>query len=302
MLPLFPSAVESWNLSGFDLVFSSSHAVAKAGCAPGALHICYCHTPMRYVWDADDDYAMNSAQRAGLAMLRTRLQEWDCAAAQRVDHFIANSKFVRERIHEYYGRNAEVIPPPVDTTFFTLLPENRREDFYLTVGALVSYKRFDLVVRAFNRMGRRLVIAGTGPQLKELRSLAGEAAEIRGWVSDEELRRLYRTAKGFIFAAREDFGIVTVEAQACGCPVIAYGAGGSSETVQDGVSGVLFSEQNTGDLIRAVERFESMTWSEQRIRDRVESLSREAFENRIKKFVEAQTRGDEKVNSALQPA
>src|SRR5436190_12206484 len=193
---------------------------------------------MRYVWDAEDDYAFGPAHRIALSAIRARLQRWDCEAAGRVDHFIANSRFVRERIRSYYGRDAEIIYPPVDTNFFTP-PETAggqlREDFYLAAGALVRYKRFDLIIEAFNRLGRKLVIAGRGAELSALKKMAGEKVEVRGWIDDEELRRLYRTAKAMVVAAREDFGIVSVEARACGCPVIAYGAGGSAEIVQDGI-------------------------------------------------------------------
>jgi glycosyltransferase involved in cell wall biosynthesis len=286
LLPLFPSAVESLNVSGFDLVISSSHAVAKGIRTGGALHVCYCHTPMRYVWDAEDDYVMNFAQKIALKMFRSRMQRWDCEAAKRVDYFVANSKFVRERISEYYGRDAEVIHPPIDVEFYKPSPEVPREDFYLGAGALVPYKRFDLVVQAFNELGYPLVLAGNGPELRRLRNMAKSNVDVRGWVTDEELRRLYSRARAMVFAGREDFGMVAVEAQSCGCPVIAFAAGGSSETVQDGRNGVLFAEQHPGDLIAAVRRFETMTWPVAQVRHRVESFSSEVFKARIRRFVE----------------
>lgn len=302
-LPLFPSAVKSWNFSEFDLVISSSHAAAKGIRAGNALHICYCHTPMRYVWDAEDDYSFGGLQRIALRTMRRRLQRWDCEAANRVDHFIANSRFVRERIREYYGRDAEVIPPPIDTHFYAPSTDDRREDFYLAAGALAPYKRFDIVVQAFNTLDRRLVIAGAGPELKKLRAMAKSNIDVRGWVTDEGLRRLYRSAKALVFAAREDFGMVAIEAQACGCPVVAFGAGGSSETVQDGVNGILFADQHPNDLIEAIRRFETMTWPEDRVRHRVEMFSRETFQSKIRKFVA--DRSEKKQGSrdaALQPA
>lgn len=303
LLPLFPSAVESWDLSEFDLVISSSHAVAKGVRAGNATHICYCHTPMRYVWDAEDDYAFGAIRGRILSALRPRLQHWDCEAANRVDHFIANSRFVRERIRTYYGRDADVIHPPINTHFFTPPAHSERKDYYLSVGAQVSYKRFDLVVKGFNKLDRRLIIAGSGPELIKLRKMARSNIDIRGWVTDEELRRLYRGAKGLVLAAREDFGMVSVEAQACGCPVIAFSAGGSSETVQDGKNGILFAEQHVDDLVRAIRRFESMMWPVERIRHRVETYSRAAFQTRIRKFVAERTEKKSEVRDiALQPA
>jgi glycosyltransferase involved in cell wall biosynthesis len=303
LLPLFPAAVESWDLSGFDLVISSSHAVAKGVRTGGATHICYCHTPMRYVWDAEDDYSFGALRARVLGAIRPRLQRWDCEAAGRVDQFIANSNFVRERIRTYYGREAEVIHPPIDTHFFTPSANAAREDFYVSAGALVPYKRFDLVVQAFNKLDRRLVIAGSGPELTRLRKIASSNVEIRGWVTDEELRQLYRSAKGLVFAAREDFGMVSVEAQACGCPVIAFGAGGSAETIRDGMNGILFAEQHVDDLVHAIRRFESMMWPQQQVRHRVETFSCETFQTRIRKLVAERIETKSKARGvALQPA
>jgi glycosyltransferase involved in cell wall biosynthesis len=285
LLPLFPAAIESFDLSAYDLVISSSHSVAKGVRTGKALHICYCHTPMRYVWDAEDDYSFDPIRGFALRCMRGRLQRWDCEAANRVHHFIANSQFVRERIQSYYGRDAAVIHPPVDTRFFHPSMSVRRGDFYLAAGALVPYKRFDLIVEAFNKMGRRLVVAGHGAELQRLRRMAGRNVEIRGRVTDVELRELYRAAGGFVVAAREDFGIVAVEAQSCGCPVIAFGAGGSPEIVQDGINGVLFAEQHADDIVRAVMRAESMNWPVEQVRHRVEKFSRENFQNEIRKFI-----------------
>ena len=285
LLPLFPAAVESWDLNGYDLVISSSHAVAKGVRAGSATHVCYCHTPMRYVWDAEDDYAFNPVRRLAMHAMRGRLQRWDCEKAREVDHFVANSRFVRDRIRKYYGRDAVVIQPPIDTHFFTPGTSTEREDFYLVAGALVPYKRVDLVIGAFNQLGRRLVVAGSGPALKSLRQLARGNVEFRGWVTDDELRRLYRSAKGLVMAAREDFGMVAVEAQACGCPVIAFGAGGGSETTQDGINGVLFAEQHVDDIVQAVRRLESMTWPVDQVRRQVETFSRENFQVRFRKLV-----------------
>jgi len=289
LLPLFPAAIGSLDLRGYDLVISSSHAVAKGVRAGSATHICYCHTPIRYLWDAEADYAFNAAYRLAMQVVREPLRRWDREKARKVDHFVANSRFVRERIRKYYGRDAVVIQPPIDTHFFT--PEasptasDNREDFYLIAGALVPYKRVDLVIGAFNQLGRRLVVAGSGPALKSLRQLARGNVEFRGWVTDDELRRLYRSAKGLVMAAREDFGMVAVEAQACGCPVIAFGAGGGSETTQDGINGVLFAEQHVDDIVHAVRRLESMTWPVDQVWRQVEIFSRENFQVRFRKLI-----------------
>jgi glycosyltransferase involved in cell wall biosynthesis len=299
-LPMFPAAIESFDLSEYDLVISSSHSVAK-GIRPGrALHICYCHTPMRYIWDAEDDYRFDPLRRLAMQCVRTPLQHWDCEAANRVHHFIANSEFVRERIRRYYGRDAAVIYPPVNTRFFRASSSARRGDFYMAAGALVPYKRFDLIVEAFNKMGRRLIVAGNGPEAGRLRQMAASHerseckrdsaqpsnyVEVRGDVTDDELRWLYRSAKGLIVAAREDFGIVAVEAQSCGCPVIAYGAGGSPEIVQDGVNGILFTEQDADDIVRAVLRADSTVWPVEQVRRQVEAFSRETFEHKVREFI-----------------
>jgi glycosyltransferase involved in cell wall biosynthesis len=291
LLPLFPAAAESLDLGGSDLVISSSHAVAKSVHAHNAPHICYCHTPMRYLWDAEEDYRFGPMERLAMRIVRPSMRRWDCKTAKPVNHFIANSQFVRERIRAYYGRDAEVVFPPVDTDFFTPEAANSRGDFFLAAGALVPYKRFDLAIEAFNRLGTPLVIAGSGPELKRLRRNARSNIDVRGWVSDEELRRLFRTARAFIFPAREDFGVVAVEARACGCPVIGFGAGGAAEIIQDGMNGILFAKQHADDIVRAVRRFESMPWPGEQVRRGVEAFSREVFQRKIRQFI-AERLGD----------
>jgi glycosyltransferase involved in cell wall biosynthesis len=285
LLPLFPSAVASWDLSRFDLVISSSHAVAKGVRTGRAVHICYCHTPMRYLWDAERDYSFKPLQQLAMSVARTRLREWDCETARRVDHFVANSRFIQQRIQNYYGRDSEVIYPPVDTKFFTPSLPAERGDFYLAAGALVPYKRLDLVIAAFNQLEKKLVVAGSGPQWSAMRKIARRNIEFRGWVTDEELRRLYGSARALVTAAREDFGIAAVEARACGCPVIAFGAGGSAETVQDGVTGICFAEQHVDNIVHAVRRFERMAWPVEQVQRRVEIFSRENFQARIRQFI-----------------
>jgi glycosyltransferase involved in cell wall biosynthesis len=285
LAPLFPAAVRSLKLERFDLVISSSHAAAKCVDPRGARHISYCHTPMRYIWDAADDYRLGPIRRAALGCVRNRLRNWDRETSGRVDHFIANSRFVRERIRRCYSRDAAVIPPPVDTEFFTL-PQagSHREEFYLAAGALVPYKRVDVIVNAFNQSRKPLVIAGIGPEMQSLKKIAASNIKFLGRVDDFQLRDLYRRARGLVFAAREDFGIVPVEAQSCGCPVIAYEAGGALETVQDGVSGIFFPRQTAEDIARAVEVFEGMRWSPERVRLCTEDFTREKFKARIQTF------------------
>ena len=301
LLPLFPAAIESFDLSSFDLVLSSSHSVAKGVQTRNALHICYCHTPMRYVWDAEDDYNFDAVRHIAMRMIRSRMQRWDCEASNRVQHFIANSQFVQERIQSYYGRKSTVIYPPVDTIFFQPAGDAAREDFYLAAGALVPYKRFDLIIEAFKTLGRRLVIAGHGSELQKLRKQAPHNVEIRGRVTDDELRHLYQRAKAMVVAAREDFGIVATESQSCGCPVIAFGAGGSPEIIQDGINGLLFAEQHADDIVRAVRRLESMAWPVEQVRQKVEMFSRENFKTQIRQFV-ANRMGTRVSASQFQPA
>jgi glycosyltransferase involved in cell wall biosynthesis len=289
LLPLLPAALKSFDFSDFDLVLSSSHAVAKAVTAPNGIHLSYCHTPMRYLWDSDCGYAMRPHQRLALDAIRGRLQRWDRETARHVDHFIANSKFVQGRLRQYYDRDSNVIHPPVDTGFYTPSGETTREDFYLAAGAMVSYKRFDVILEAFRRSGKRLLVAGNGPDFKRLQHLAGPNVRFLGWVHDSELRDLYRRARAFVFAAREDFGIMPVEARACGCPVLAFAEGGAVETIRDGVSGVLFPAQEPEAILWAIARFEDRCWSNDQVRSGVEEFSRERFKEQIRRFIEEKT-------------
>ena len=244
---------------------------------------------MRYIWDAEKDYAFGPIQRLAMNALRTRMRRWDCETAAHVDSFIANSQFVSNRIRSYYGRDAEIIHPPVDTAFFAPQAASdhmTRGDFYLAVGALVPYKRFDLIIEAFNLLGRHLVIAGAGPEMKKLQKMAKSTIDFRGNVSNNALRDLYRSAKALIVAAREDFGMSTVEAQSSGCPVIAFAAGGSTEIVHDGINGILFEEQHADDIVRAVQRLEMTAWPAEQVRSRVENFSSETFQNKIRRFIQ----------------
>ena len=285
LLPLFPAAVDSLDVGDADLVISSSHAVAKGIRSGNALHICYCHTPMRYIWDGRPDYLPGAAQRAALAVFGSRLRRWDRATASRVDHFIANSRFVGNRIQSYYDRASTMISPPVDTDFYT--GARNGEDFFLSVGALVPYKKVDLTVGAFNQTEKLLVVVGDGPERARLARRARSNIEFRGWVANDELRKLYLSAKALVFPGREDFGIVPVEARSCGCPVIAYSEGGAAESIEDGQNGLLFEGQSVLDLTQAIERFDTIRLSEQAIRSGTAAFSRERFRSEIEEFVRA---------------
>jgi glycosyltransferase involved in cell wall biosynthesis len=265
-LPFLPLAIEQLDVRHYDVVLSSSHAVAKGVLtAPHQLHICYCHSPMRYAWDMTFDYLQRSRAGQGIPGILTRyllhrLRQWDAISAGRVDYFIANSKHTARRIWKCYRRPAEVIYPPVDVDRFPF--ESQKQDFYLTVSRLVSYKQISLIVHAFNRLGLPLVVIGTGPDLAYIQKIAKPNIQILGWQSNAVVEDYMKQAKAFVYAAYEDFGIAPVEAQACGTPVIAYGAGGTFETVKDlrqynfQGTGILFSEQTEQAIVNAVEIFE----------------------------------------------
>jgi glycosyltransferase involved in cell wall biosynthesis len=263
LLPVMPLAA-NWRIPSCELVLSFSHCVAKSARAPeGVPHVCYCFTPMRYAWHLRDSYfgenKSNQLKRRAIEAVLARLRDWDRRTASRVTHFIAISRTIQKRIRECWGRDSEVIYPPVDTDFFT--PSSApREDFYLCVSALAPYKRLDLAIEACNRLKRRLIVIGSGQDEKRLRRLAGATIEMLGWQSDEAIRDHYRRCRALLFPGEEDFGIVPVEAQACGAPVIALGRGGAAETVIDSnrapSTGLLFEEQSINCLIGAIESFE----------------------------------------------
>jgi glycosyltransferase involved in cell wall biosynthesis len=265
-LPFLPLAIEQLDLRQYDVILSSSHAVAKGVLTTAdQLHICYCHSPMRYAWDLTFDYLRYSKLGNGVAgwitrYLLHRLRQWDVLSANRVDYFIANSHYTAQRIWRCYRREATVIYPPVNVAEFPFIPE--KEDFYLTVSRLVSYKQVSLIVKAFNKLQRPLVIIGTGAEMQEIRQLANSNIQILGWQPDDVVKKYMARAKAFVYAAREDFGIALVEAQACGTPVIAYGMGGATETVRDVRSykdtgtGIFFKMQTEAALVEAVEKFE----------------------------------------------
>lgn len=261
-LPLFPLAIERHDLSQYDLIISSSSSVAKNILTHSEqIHICYCHTPMRYIWDLYYDYLslykLNHGMKGLLAQtFFQKLRSWDFCASQRVDHFIANSHSVAKRIYKLYGKKAEVIYPPVDVTYF-MEKEEIKEQFYLTAARLVPYKKVDIIVEAFSAMPeKKLLVCGEGPMLPALKKIAKKNIFFLGHVNDETLRSLLHKAKGFVYMAHEDFGILPVEAQACKTPVIAYGKGGCLETVVDKKTGLLFKSQTAASLIEAISLFE----------------------------------------------
>jgi glycosyltransferase involved in cell wall biosynthesis len=261
-LPFFPGLIERFDLHGFDLVISSSHCVAKGVRVPaGVPHLCYCHTPMRYLYDQSNAYSdrFSPLVRVGFGLVRPRLQQWDRRTAQQVTTFVANSEHVRARIRTLYSRDAAVVHPPVDVDRFVARSE--RDDYYVTTAALVPYKRVDLIVQAFNALGRRLVIIGSGPEQNALERSAAANISFTGWISDDQVADLLSRARGFVYAGVEDFGIALVEAQAAGAPVIAYARGGALETVLHGETGVLFHHQTTTALAAAVLDFEQRPFS-----------------------------------------
>ncbi|HSF15556.1 MAG TPA: glycosyltransferase [Vicinamibacteria bacterium] len=290
-LPLFPWAIESLDMEGFDLIVSSSHCAAKGIFPPiEGLHICYCHTPMRYVWDRFVDYfGTGPAARFVYGPIARRLREWDRASSERVHHFVANSRFVAERIRRYYDRTVDaIIPPPVDTEFF-VPSEGPPDCYYLVVSALVPYKRIDLALEAFRGRPESLVVVGSGPSRRRLETLAGANVSFRGWVDRDELRDLYRGCRAVILPGVEDFGIVPLEAQACGRPVVALGKGGAVETVIDGETGVLFTESTSKAVSDAIDKVSSLRLDSSVLRDWASSFSLERFKSRMKAFVQERT-------------
>jgi glycosyltransferase involved in cell wall biosynthesis len=310
MLPLFPIAVERFDLSGFNLVISSSHCVAKgAKPAPDALHICFCHSPMRYVWDRFDDYfsdvGTGQLKRFLARAVCVNLRRWDVQSSERVDLFVANSEFVKRRVKKFYSRPSIVVYPFADTDFYkpASRPQNglrmeirRSGDYFLAVSALVPYKRIQDIVEAFREIDERVIIVGDGPEKKKLAEMAPANVEFIGWASEDTLLGLYRNCKAFIFPGVEDFGIVPVEAQACGKPVIALGEGGALETVDGPIlgidsdnrldaTGVLYRRHGPRNLADAIRKFESMNFDSATIRNNALRFSKQIFVRNMREFV-----------------
>lgn len=264
-LPWMPLAIEQLDVSKYDLIISSSHAVAKGVITgPDQLHISYVHSPMRYAWDFQHQYLNETGLNKGLKSYFARkilhkMRIWDQRTANGVDHFVANSNFIARRIWKTYRREAEVIPPPVDTSFFQ--PYAQKEDFYLAASRLVPYKKMDLIAEAFSQMpDKKLIIIGDGPEMNKVKAKAGNNVELLGYQSSDVLKQHMQRAKALIFASEEDFGLIPVEVQACGTPVIAYGKGGALDSVQDisqdNPTGIFFYEQSVKAICDAVKQFE----------------------------------------------
>jgi glycosyltransferase involved in cell wall biosynthesis len=286
---LFPLAVESLDLRGYDLVVSSDSSCMKGILTdPESCHICYCHSPMRYAWNLFQEYQRESgpAGRVMTSGVMHYLRLWDYAAAARVDYFVANSETVRQRIRKCYRRDSEVIYPPCDVERFSV--SDRVGDYYLYVGRLVSYKRADVAIEAFSRNRKKLVVVGDGPQMSRLKSIASSNVEFLGFVNDSDLATLYSGCKALVFPGEEDFGLVPVEAQASGRPVIAFARGGATETVVHRKTGILFQSQTPKALDAAVKEFESLSESfdSQAIRNHALLFSKENFIRNFKLFVE----------------
>lgn len=284
-------AFKSLNLSQYDLVVSSASAESKYVRTGSALHVCYCHTPIRYYWSDYDWYrehppfgALNPLAAVALPLLIPLLRRMDFRAAQRVDYFVANSKHVQDRIKKYYGRDSIVIYPPVSTNRFKVAAGEG--EYFLVLGRQVAYKRLDLAVDAFNQLGLSLVVAGEGEEIRRQQARSQGNIRYVGRVPESDLPQLLSKAKALIYPQLEDFGIVPVEAMASGRPVIAYGAGGALETVVDGKTGVLFAEQTPSSLIAAVERFNSLKWDSAAIRKHAEKFDEKVFKSELKKFAE----------------
>jgi len=294
-LPFLPRLARSVRARPCDLVISTHHCVAKGfrKPAPGVPHLCYCFTPMRYAWLFFDEYFGNfpAPLKAPLKRFLGSLRRWDLSTNGGVTHFVAISEHIRDRIRRFYGRDAAVIYPPVDTDFYRPAAGPPREDFYLLVSALVPYKRPDLAVRALNELGQPLVVIGRGPEEKRLRRMAKPNVRFLGGASNETIRDHYRRCRALLFPGEEDFGIVPVEAQACGAPVVAFGRGGALETVRAGRTGVFFFEQSVESLLQALKKERLILWDPELIREQAEKFNEPRFREEFRRFVREQVLG-----------
>lgn len=281
-LPLFPAAVRQFSFDDFDLVISSSSCAVKSVVVPDRVpHICYCHSPMRYAWDQFDSYF--GPQQVGelrsrlLRPVMARLARWDAATADRVDRYVANSHYVAGRIRRYYNRESTVVYPPVDTAFYRPDPSRRPESYFLVVSALVPYKRLDVAIAACAEVKQRLIIVGKGPEEARLRGLAGPDVTFAGWLGDREVCSLYQGCQAVLMPGVEDFGMVPVEAQACGRPVVALGEGGALESVTNGATGVLVPERSVAAFAQGLAEVATRTFEPAAIRAHAETFDRPRF-------------------------
>lgn len=288
LLPLFPMAVEQFDLNRFDLVISSSHCVAKGVIPrPNALHVCYSHTPMRYIWDRTHDYFRSKIIRAILTPALHYLRLWDSSSNNRVDYFLANSRWVQSRIKKYYRRDSFVLNPFFNSNLFS--PSNgEKGDYYLVVSAFAPYKRIDLAIKACEQLGKKLIIIGSGQDERQLQSIAGPHTTFLGKAPLETLQEMYAGAKALLFPGQEDFGITPLEAMASGTPVIAFNQGGVTETVVDRQTGLFFNEQTVESLCESVLAFERMDneWTDACVQ-RARAFSRDLFVQNFRRFMEA---------------
>jgi glycosyltransferase involved in cell wall biosynthesis len=289
-LNYFPRAFESFDLSGYDIVISSSHSCAK-GIIPnlGTMHICYCYTPIRYAWDDSVRYLKNSnfpsiLKKWYIPKVINKIRIWDRIAADRVDYFIAISELIKKRIQKYYRRESEVIYPPFDSSKFKI--SDKVENYFLAVGRLIPYKRFDLVINTFNRLGLPLKIVGIGPEYKKLKKLANSNIEFLGFIPEGELNSIYSKCQALIFPQVEDFGIIPIETMACGRPVIALKAGGAKETIIDEVTGIFFSEQAIDALAEGVKKYQNITFDPVKIREHSLKFDVEIYKQKLISFIE----------------
>jgi glycosyltransferase involved in cell wall biosynthesis len=292
-LPVFPTAIEQFDFDPYDLVISTSHCAAKSVVVPGrARHICYCHSPMRYAWDQFDSYfgpdQVGGAASRLLRPLLARLARWDAATAGRVDRYVANSHYVAGRIRRYYNHGSTVVYPPVDTAFYCPDPVRSPEPFFLVVSALVPYKRLDVAIEACAEVGVTLKIVGKGPEEGRLRRLIrtrGAEVELTGWLADDEIRALYQRCRAVLMPGVEDFGMVPVEAQACGRPVVALAQGGAVESVVDGVTGVLVRDPSVAAFAAALRDVSARTFDAAAIRRHAESFGKARFQEQFQALV-----------------
>ncbi len=294
--PLMPLAFENFNLNEYDVVLSSSSSCAKGVITKtDSLHICYCHTPMRYAWELRDDYieGMGHLKRKLIKILCHYMRIWDVASANRVDYFIVNSSAVQKRIKKYYKRDAIVINPPVRCNLFEI--SDIDGDYYFIVSRLVKYKRFDLAVKACKELGKNLVIIGDGPEREKLEKIAEGSSNIKflGKQSDDVVKKYMQECKALLYPGEEDFGIVPVEAQSCGRPVIAFGKGGVLDSVINGKTGVFFYEQTTEALKKAINEFESLTFNKQTIREHALQFDEKIFQRKISEFISSKIKENE---------
>lgn len=290
-LPFYPFAMERLDLRGYDLVLSSSSAFGKGVITrPETIHICYCHTPMRWCWNYDEYVQrerLGAIARSVLPFFITGLRVWDQTSSMRVDHFIANSPVVADRIQKYYRRDAVVIPPPVEANRFIFDPTTQTEGYFLIVSRLMPYKRIDLAIEACNRLQLSLVIIGSGRDEDRLKSIAGPTIRFMGRLSDQEVLHYYAHCRAFILPGEEDFGITPLEAQASGRPVIAYAAGGALASVIDSVTGTFFQKQTVESLVEVLESFDERRYDPQIIRNHALEFDKPRFHRRILQFIEA---------------